>query len=131
MLRTALYLVAALALGDSAFAAERGATVFDPFLDPGSVACVPMADVAKVGKVVDLSPEQFQFARALYVALPPVSHKFPPGDHAVIAGASDGTAMVALVDGDKSCARFLVPDFVLQMLNDIKAGKFAHAGDPT
>jgi hypothetical protein len=120
-------LLLALALGGSAFAAE---TVFQPFLNPDSPDCVSMADVAKVGKVIDLSPEQFQFARALYVAVPPMSKTLPAGDHGVIAGASDGSAMIALVDGDKACARFLAPDFVLRMLNDIKAGKVTHAGAP-
>ena len=113
-----------------ALAVERD-TVFQPFLNEDTAKCVPMADIAKVGKVIDLSPEQFQFARGLYVAIPPFSKKFPPGDHAVIAGASDGTALVAIVDDDKTCARYLAPDFVLQMLNDIKAAKFTHAGDPT
>jgi hypothetical protein len=131
MKTVALAVAVSLAFGGSASAAERDATVFEPFLTEDSAKCVSMADVAKVGKLIDLSLEQFQFARAFYVAIPPVSKKFPPGDRAVIAGASDGTAMVAIVDADKSCARFLAPNFVLQMLNDIKAGKVEHAGDPT
>jgi hypothetical protein len=107
--------------GGFASAADNADTVFQSFLTPDSAQCVSLADVAKVGKVVDLSPDQFQFVRALYVAIPPFSRKFPPGDRAVVVGASDGTAMLALVDEGKACARFLAPDFVLKMLRDIPA----------
>jgi len=58
--------------------------------------------------VTDLTPEQFQFVRALYVAIPPISQKLPPGDHAVMA-SSGGAVMVALVADDQACARFLAP----------------------
>ena len=56
------------------FAADGNASVFDNWLDPS----------ASVSKVMDLTAEQFQFVRALYVALPPVSRTLPPGDHAVM-----------------------------------------------
>jgi hypothetical protein len=113
----------------SAHAAEVAPpSVFDAFTDK---PCEKMADIAKVGTLVPLSDGQFQFVRALYVALPPMSKTFPPGDHAVIAGGSDGTAMVAIVDGNQTCAMFQAPPFVIQMLNDIKSGKFTHVGKPT
>ena len=37
--------------------------------------------------VMDLTPEQFQFVRAFYVAIPPVSRTLPPGDHAIMASS--------------------------------------------
>lgn len=106
-------------------------SAFDRFLTADGPGCVKLDVIAKVGKVIDLSRDQFQFVRALYVAIPPVSKTIPPGDRAVISGAADGTAMVSIVDGKQVCARFLAPDFVLQMLNDIAAKKVTHAGDPT
>ena len=69
-----------------------------------------------------LTPEQFQFARALYVAIPPISRELPPGDSAVVASAG-GKAMVALVADGKACARFLAPDFILSMLAQVGKGQ--------
>ena len=87
------------------FAADDNASVFDNWLDPS----------ASVSKVMDLTAEQFQFVRALYVALPPVSRTLPPGDHAVMA-SSGGSVMLALVADGQACARFLAPDFIQAML---------------
>ncbi len=87
------------------FAADGNASVFDNWLDPS----------ASVSKVMDLTAEQFQFVRALYVALPPVSRTLPPGDHAVMA-SSGGSVMLALVADGQACARFLAPDFIQAML---------------
>jgi hypothetical protein len=131
MKTVALAVAVSLTFGGSALAAERGETVFQPFLNESSAQCVQVDAVKKLGAAAPLSQEQFRFAQALYVAVPPISKTLPPGDSAVLVGASDGTAILLLVDGDKSCARFLAPEFILQMLNDIKAGKIEHAGDPT
>ncbi len=75
-----------------------------------------------------LTPQQFQFVRALYIAIPPIS-ELPPGDSAVIATA-DGRSMIALVSGAEACARFLAPDFVLSMLTQVGKGETEAAGDP-
>ena len=90
---------------------------------------MPISAVKSVSTVIDLIPEQFQFVRALYVALPPVSRTLPPGDHAVMASAGDAV-MLALVADDQACARFLAPDFVLEMLIQVAEGKTAHIGEP-
>ena len=50
-------------------------------------------------------------ARAPFIAIPPVSHDLPAGDHAVMAIA-DGVIMIALVDGPQTCARFIAPNIV-------------------
>jgi hypothetical protein len=65
--------------------------------------------------VTDLTAEQFQFVRALYVAIPPVSRTLPPGDHAGMA-SSGGAVMLALIADGQACARFLAPDFIQAML---------------
>jgi hypothetical protein len=126
MLRT-VALVVCVALGTPALAQE---TVFQPFLTEASPQCVPVEDIKKLGAVVDLSPDQYRFAQALYVFIPPISKMLPPGDRAMLVGASDGTSILLFADADKSCARFLAPDFVLKMLNDIKSGKVEHVGQP-
>jgi hypothetical protein len=96
------------------FAGDDG-SVFDKWLDPGAPDCVPVSAIQSVSKVTDLTAEQFQFVRALYVAIPPVSRTLPPGDHAVMASSGD-SVMLALVADGQACARFLAPDFIQAML---------------
>jgi len=38
--------------------------------------------------------------------------------------------MLALVDGEEACARFLAPDFIQEMLIKVGEGKVAHIGTP-
>jgi len=76
-----------------------------------------------------LTPDQFQFVRALYIAIPPISRKLPPGDHAVMA-SSGGAVMVALVADDQACARFLAPDFIQAMLAQVGQGMTVGLGTP-
>ena len=122
---SALWLVTPSALGDAVFAQEAG--VFEKWLNPASPACVSVAEIEKVSKVIKLTPEQFQFVRALYVAIPPMSRELPPGDHAIVA-TSEGLSMLALVDGAQTCARFLEPDFLRKMLDDVATGESPKVG---
>jgi DNA-binding transcriptional regulator YdaS (Cro superfamily) len=83
-----------------------------------------------VSRLTKLTAAQFQFVRALYIAIPPVSRQLPPGDSAVIASA-DGKAMIALVtQGGVACARFLAPDFILTMLAQVARGETGSSGQP-
>jgi hypothetical protein len=100
-------------------------SVFDKWLDASAPECVPLSTLQSVSEVRDLTAEQFQFVRALYVAIPPVSRTLPPGDHAVMA-TSGGSVMLALVADDQACARFLAPDFIQAML--IKVGQRVTVG---
>jgi hypothetical protein len=112
----------------SAFCASaQDASVFDKWLSQDSPQCVPVSEFKTVSTVTELTPAQFQFVRALYVALPPVSHTLPPGDHAVMATAG-GVVMLALVDGVQACARFLAPDFIQSMLTKVGEGQNEHLG---
>ncbi len=105
------------------------AGVFDRWLRPNAPECVPVSDIASVSRLTQLTPEQFQFVRALYIAIPPVSRKLPPGDSAIVATA-DGKAMVALVAEGRTCARFLAPDFILSMLVQVGEGDTGKIGEP-
>jgi hypothetical protein len=100
-------------------------SVFDKWLDPSAPECVPVSAIRSVSEVRDLTTEQFQFVRALYVAIPPVSRTLPPGDHAVMA-SSGGVVMLALVADGQACARFLAPDFIQAML--MKVGQRVTVG---
>jgi hypothetical protein len=105
------------------------AGVFDQWLKPNAPECVPVSDIASVSRLTRLTPEQFEFVRALYIAIPPVSRELPPGDSAILARA-DGKAMVALVADGSSCARFLAPDFILSMLVQVGKGETGKIGEP-
>ena len=102
---------------------------FDRLLDEGAPECVSLAVIKSVSTVTDLAAEQFQFVRALYIAIPPVSQKLPPGDRAVMAN-SGGAVMVALVADGKACARFLAPDFIQVMLVQVGHGITVGLGTP-
>ena len=75
-----------------------------------------MSAIQSMSKVTDLTAEQFQFVRALCVAIRPVSRTLPPGDHVVMA-SSGGSVMVALVADGQACARFLTTDYIQAMLS--------------
>ena len=118
---------AALLTGSGAHAQDAG--VFDKWLSEAAPECVPVDSFRSVSTVTDLTPEQFQFVRALFVALPPVSRTLPPGDRAVMA-TSGGAVMLALVADGQACARFLAPDFIQTMLVEVGQGKTVHIGTP-
>jgi hypothetical protein len=108
---------------------SQQAGVFSHWLTSDAPECVPVSQISSVSHLTKLTPEQFQFVRALYVAIPPVSREVPPGDSAVVASA-DGKSMIALVSGGQACARFLAPDFVLSMLAQVGKGEVGAIGEP-
>jgi hypothetical protein len=120
-------LAAALLIASGASAQEAG--VFDKWLNQQAPECVPVSAFKSVSTVTELTPEQFQFVRALYVALPPVSRSLPPGDHAVMA-SSGRVVMLALVADGQACARFLAPDFIQAMVIQVGEGQTVHVGTP-
>jgi len=108
---------------------SREAGVFSQWLNPGAPQCVAVSKISSVSRVTKLTPQQFEFVRALYIAIPPMSRQLPPGDSAVVASA-DGRSMIALVSGGETCARFLAPDFVLSMLSEVGKGETEAIGTP-
>jgi hypothetical protein len=119
-------------VGAQALGAEQDpeqAGVFDRWLKPNAPECVPVSDIASVSRLTKLTPEQFQFVRALYIAIPPVSRELPPGDSAIVASA-EGKAMVALVAEGRTCARFLAPNYILSMLAQVGKGENGTIGEP-
>jgi hypothetical protein len=107
----------------------QDAGVFTQWLTANAPECVAVSQISSVSHLTKLTPEQFQFVRALYIAIPPISRQLPPGDSAVIASA-DGKYMIALVSDGQACARFLAPDFILTMLVQVGRGENALIGQP-
>jgi hypothetical protein len=112
-----------------AFSADGDASAFDKWLSPDAPECVPVSAIKSVATLTDLTPQQFQFVRALYIAIPPISRKLPPGDHAIMASSGDAV-MVALVADNQACARFLAPDFIKTMLVQVGQGMTVELGTP-
>lgn len=108
---------------------SQEAGVFSQWLNADAPQCVAVSKISSVSHVTKLTPQQFEFVRALYVAIPPISRQLPPGDSALLASA-EGRSMIALVSGGETCARFLAPDFVLSMLSQVGKGENEVAGDP-
>ena len=111
------------------FSADDDAGAFDKWLSPDAPQCVPVSAMKSVATLTDLTPEQFQFVRALYIAIPPISRELPPGDRAIMA-SSRGAVMVALVADGQACARFLAPDFIKTMLVEVGQGMTVGVGTP-
>ncbi len=101
----------------------------DRWLDQQAPECVPVSDIKSVSTMTDLTPEQFQFVRALYIAIPPVSRTPPPCDHAIMAACS-GAAIFATVGDGQVCTRFLAPDFIQRMLSQVGKGMTVGLGTP-
>ena len=111
------------------FAADDEAGAFDKWLSPDAPECVPVSAMKSVATLTDLTPEQFQFVRALYVAIPPISRELPPGDRAVMA-SSGSSVMLALVADGQACARMLAPDFIQTMVTQVGQGTIVLLGTP-
>src|ERR1700744_6609018 len=91
------------------FAAADDPGAFAKWLGPDAPECVPVSAIKSAATVTELTPEQFQFARALYIAVPPISRNLPPGDLAIMI-SSGGAAMVALVADGHACVRVRVSE---------------------
>jgi hypothetical protein len=82
-------LAAGLALLAGAAHAQQP-DAFDALVAEGAPQCVSMAVIKQIAaSVEDLNENQFQFGRALYIALPPMSPELPPGDKAWIATSGE------------------------------------------
>ena len=95
-------------------------------------ACVKMDDVRSAGATVQLTPEQFQFVRAFYMAVPPVSHELPPGDRAFLAKGVDGVAVLGLYDEGQGqvCAVFEATDWLERLVDEVGRGETGKPGQP-
>jgi hypothetical protein len=126
-------IVAALAFLSSAapaFAAKEG--VFAEWLSGDQPECIPLAEVNKAADgSVPLNDDQFQFVRALFIAIPPVTGELPAGDHAALfLDGVNKAVMVGIMDGDRVCARFTAPDFIVNLIVKVGQGEITHAGRP-
>jgi hypothetical protein len=97
-------------------------------------ACVDIAVpkdavMARHGNWMELTPEQWQFLRGVYVLDPATPPGLPYGDKAVLAQI-DGRpgGLVLFIDGDKACTPMLIPDELLSVMHDVATGRINHQG---
>jgi hypothetical protein len=75
------------------------------------------------GKLIELTPEQWQFLRGVYAMNLETPPGLPFGDEAVLAhvdGEPDG--LVFFVDGDKACAPMRAPHGLLSLMDQFAVG---------
>jgi hypothetical protein len=116
----------ALLLGGPAFAQTAPAPLnpgaFAPFVAPGAPQCVPLQEVQRTAaSLTMLDGAAFEFVRGLYIYLPPLAKPAPLGDRAAVAVAVDryGHVMLMVVDGIETCARYIEPDSIVQILKGL------------
>ena len=122
-----------------AFFASAAPAVADelqlPHAPAGGAGCYPLTELLAFldragGRLIQLKPPQFQFARGVYVATPPVSTALPPGDRGALAVVDDRNELFFL-DGDIACDAGALPSPLWRMVLDIADGKITHLGDGT
>ncbi len=118
-----LLLTTSLSIGDISLAQDTESNpphivVLKKLFGSEAPECVPMSDIISVGTIINLSNNQFQFVRGMYVAFPPSSYVIPPGDHAII-GQIDDIYFFAIVNNDETCARAIIPNKIKEMILNI------------
>ena len=94
--------------------------------------CVAIAKVRAAGMTVTLTPEQFQFVRAFYMATPPVSRELPVGDKAFLAKFANGEMAFGLFDEGvgQVCAAFEASDWLATIVDAVGRGEVGKRGKP-
>jgi hypothetical protein len=129
MRRFTLSAFAAASLCMSAPAAAKPQTLEELFVPLSHGACVRIADVRAIGATVQLTPEQFQFVRAFWMAIPPASQELPPGDKAFLAKEADGVAVLGLFDdAGQVCAVFPATDWLERVVDEVGRGETGKLG---
>ena len=129
MRRIMLAALAATSLWSPASAADKPKTLQELFAPLAQGACVGIDDVRAIGATVQLTPEQFQFVRAFWMAIPPASRELPPGDKAFLAKDPNGIAILGLFDdGGQVCAVFQATDWIERVVDEVGRGETGKLG---
>jgi hypothetical protein len=91
------------------------------------VAVPKDAITARNGKWIELTPEQWQFLRGIYVVNSGTPPCLPYGDKAVLAQVEGNTGgLVFFIDGDKACTPMQIPHELLAMMHDVATETINH-----
>ena len=82
---------------------------------------------AHEGKWIELTSEQWQFLRGVFVLNPTTPSGLPYGDKAVLAQVGGDTGgLVFFIDGDRACTPMAVPAILISMMKDVGAANIPH-----
>jgi len=85
--------------------------------------------VARGGRWIELTPEQWQFVRGVAAEAPFTPTALPPGDRAALAEApGDDGGVILFIDGDEACGPLPFPANWVVMLQEVGAGEIKHVG---
>jgi hypothetical protein len=87
------------------------------------------AFISRNGTWIELTPDQWQFLRGIYVMNPQTPPGLPYGDKAVLArmkGSESG--LVFFIDGDKACTPMVAPPQLLGLMLEVGTGSSNHQG---
>ena len=107
----------------------QGAASLAARAEPG--ACKPLADELALieqahGATAPLDMRALDFARGVYVGLPPESTHLPQGDAALWVSVGD-RRMILFLDGAQVCGAFAVPPGLYRMFGELGQ----RSGDPS
>jgi hypothetical protein len=90
---------------------------------------LPKREIEKNGgQWIELTMNQLQFLRGIYVLNPTTPQGLPYGDRAVLARFNAGSGgLIFFIDGEQACTPMLIPNELIDMLNTIRAGTVRHA----
>jgi len=87
------------------------------------------AVIARNGKWIELTPEQWQFLRGVYAVNPETPPGLPYGDKAVLAQVdSDSGGLVFFIDDKKACTPMRAPPSLLALMDQVATAKINHEG---
>jgi hypothetical protein len=94
------------------------------------IAVPKKAIEAHNGKWIELTADQWQFLRGVYVLNPNTPAGMPYGDKAVLAQISGDTGgLVFFIDGDRACTPMAVPGELIAMIKDVGTNNVIHEAD--
>jgi hypothetical protein len=85
---------------------------------------------AHKGKWIELTPEQWQFLRGVFVLNPNTPPGLPYGDRAVLAQVDDDPGgLIFFIDGERACTPMAVPGVLVGMIREVAASNIYHESD--
>lgn len=82
------------------------------------------------GRWIELTNEQWQFLRGVFVVNPETPAGLPYGNKAVLAqmkGESDG--LILFIDGSRACTPMHAPGVLLDLMRDVATTTITHEAD--
>jgi hypothetical protein len=85
------------------------------------------AIAAHNGKWIELTSEQWEFLRGVFVLNPNTPPGLPYGDKAVLAQVEgDAGGLVFFIDGDRACTPMAIPGVLVSMMREVGAQTISH-----